>query len=376
MRPVLGQYEQLMALLEQHDMAGFKNYLRMDPAMFYEILERITPRIQKQNTSMKRALEPGMKLAATLRFLATGDCSKDLGWQFMCSNNALCKFLIEVCRAIIAEYCTEAIVRPSTPEGWKQIADLYWKRWNFPHTLGAVDGKHIAIRRPKQSGSEYFNYKKFYSIVLLAVVDADYKFIFMDVGASGSGSDAGLWNTCEIHEKLQNNQLGVPQPEPLPGDEGGQDIPYFMIGDDAFALKPYMMKPLPLRHMTREQRLYNYRLSRARRIVENAFGILASRFRCLLTTMQQDPGNVQIIVACCCILHNLLRMRNPAAAEGAGPIDDDEDIPGSQNRETLPDMEDMNAARNASRMAKEQRDYLVNYISSDAGKVDWQDSMI
>ena len=71
------------------------------------------------------------------------------------------------------------------------------------------------------------------------------------------------------------------------------------------------MKPLALRNMTRQQRIYNYRLSRARRIVENAFGILASRFRCLLTTMPTKTNTVESLVLACCCLHNLMRIRYP-----------------------------------------------------------------
>ena len=86
---------------------------------------------------------------------------------------------------------------------------------------------------------------------------------------------------------------------------------FFMIGDDAFALRTWMMKPFPSRSLSIPQRVFNYRLSRARRVSENAFGILAHRFRCLLTTMHQHPKRVQKIVMACCVLHNPLTIKYP-----------------------------------------------------------------
>jgi len=84
-----------------------------------------------------------------------------------------------------------------------------------------------AIRKPTNSGSFYYNYKGFFSIVLLAVVDADYNFLYCDIGANGAGSDAGIFNDTELKEYLEPNQVGLPPPEPLPGDD--KPMPYFLV---------------------------------------------------------------------------------------------------------------------------------------------------
>ena len=175
-----------------------------------------------------------------------------------------------------------------------------------PIPCGALDGKHIACKCPPKSGSQYFNYKGFYSVVLMGIVDVDYKFIWADLGGKGS-SDAQIYNNSEIKEFAENGTIGFPTPDALPNDY--QDVPYFFIGDDVFALRETMMKPHSLRSLDNEERIFNYRLSRTRRVVENSFSILTNRFQVLLTTMQHHPSTVKVIVKACIVLHNLMRLR-------------------------------------------------------------------
>ncbi|XP_060566998.1 uncharacterized protein LOC132725830 [Ruditapes philippinarum] len=143
----------------------------------------------------------------------------------------------------------------------------------------------------------------------MALVDADYKFLWIDVGGDGYMSDAMIYNNSELRECLSNGSIGFPPPEPLPHDD--QDMPYFLLCDDTFGLRTYMMKPFAARNLTKEQRIYNYRISRGRRVVENAFGILSQRWQVLLGTMQQQPETARLIVEACVGLHNLMRMNYP-----------------------------------------------------------------
>ena len=132
----------------------------------------------------------------------------------------------------------------------------------------------MLIKPPSNSGSYYFNYKHSFSVVLLAVVDADYKFLYIDVGCNGRISDGGVFRNSTLSTALEQNTLNIPPPKPLPGKT--QPIPYMIVADDAFPLKEYIQKPYSQIGLTIEKRIFNYRLSRARRIVENAFGILVN----------------------------------------------------------------------------------------------------
>ena len=100
---------------------------------------------------------------------------------------------------------------------WKNIADEFEELWQFPHCLGSLDGKHIMIQAPKNSGSLFFNYKKHFSVALLAVVDANYKFVIVDIGAYGRQSDGSVFANSLFGRMLKAQQLPIPPPDSLGG---------------------------------------------------------------------------------------------------------------------------------------------------------------
>lgn len=378
-RPQLGLYDRLMVELRREDQDAFKNFMRMPPAMYDEIVQRLTPALTKTSTNCREPLEPGLKVAITLRHLAAGTKYHEMQYAWRVPHNTISKVVREVCEAIIAEYREELLKPPQTAAEWRKITDSWMNRWNFPHVIGAIDGKHVACRAPANTGSDYYNYKGFFSIILLAVCTSDYKFLWIDTSGKGSSSDAHIYNNSALQQALQRNDIiGFPQPDPLPGDT--VDVPYFLVGDDAFALRTYMMKPYNCRMMSRKQRIYNYRLSRARRVVENSFGILANRFQVLLTTMMHEADTVRLLVKACVLLHNLMRSRYPAMqnrlVDKDGPNGDV--APGAW-REGL-NLEEANPVQvghnRDMKMAKAQRNLIMEWCSGSAGKVPWQDRML
>ncbi|XP_048038437.1 protein ALP1-like [Megalobrama amblycephala] len=113
----------------------------------------------------------------------------------------------------------------------------------------------------------YFNYKGSFSIVLLAVVDARYLFQMVDVGAYGKSSDGGTLCASNFGKALHQGTLDLPNDAALPGAEDLQPVPHVFVGDEAFPLKRHLLRPYPGKHLDREKRIFNYRLSRARRMV-------------------------------------------------------------------------------------------------------------
>jgi hypothetical protein len=191
---------------------------------------------------------------------------------------------------------------------------------NFPHCVGTLDGKHVVVRCPPLSGSDFYNYKGTFSIVLSATVDANYNFIFVNTGCQGRTSDGGVFRNTSVYRKLMNNSLHLPQGTQLPGRT--KEVSYVFVADDAFTLHSNILKSHPGYQIKRSmERIFNYRMSRARMVVENVFGILSSVFRVLRKPILLDANKAQtlldankaqIITLACVYLHNFLR-RNVAA---------------------------------------------------------------
>ena len=105
----------------------------------------------------------------------------------------------------------------------------------------------------------------FHSIVLMAIVDANYEFVYVSVGAKRSCADGGIWQDSDVGRSLADGQLSLPAPQSLqPNDP---PLSFFFVADDAFPLQSIIMKPYPLRGYSTPQRIFNYQLSRARRVV-------------------------------------------------------------------------------------------------------------
>lgn len=210
---------------------------------------------------------------------------------------------------------------PASDMEMRVIEQGFSQRWNFPGCYGAIDGKHVVIRAPANCGSDFFNYKGTNSIILLAVVDHNYCFHYIDVGCTGRQSDGGVFQESSLFRALENGLLP---------HEG------CLVADDAFPLKPYLMKPYK-GTLTKEQKIFNYRLSRARRIVENAFGILVSRFRIFEKPIACLPETVDKIIKACTALHNWLRTTSNTYYTPKGSFDEEDPdsgkiIQGSETR--------------------------------------------
>ena len=192
---------------------------------------------------------------------------------------------------------------------WWRIANDFEDAWEFPNCIGAIDGKHVQIQCPPRSGSLYHNFKGFFSIVLMAVVDANYRFICVDIGDLGSNSDGGIFSNSKFGKAFLEHKLDIPSGRTLPGMTPAYRIPLVLIGDEAFPSRPDLLRPYPGRKdfkLTPQQEEYNARLSRARRIVENAFGIMTQRFRIYQRRIQLFPPTAVKIVQATVVLHNFL----------------------------------------------------------------------
>lgn len=211
------------------------------------------------------------------------------------------------------------------------------------------------------------------------LVDANYCFLYANIGCQGRISEGGVFRNTSLFKKIEENDLMLPPDQRLPSSE--ISIPYVFVADDAFAFGPRIMKPYARTYERgRAERAFNYRLSRARRVVENVFGIMSSVFRVLRKPMLLDPNKVSNITLACALLHNFLRKSNTSKTiytpQGTFDMESAKtDNPGLW-RQDQGDMTSLLPLRNVPRKpgaeAKRIRNAFADYFTT-VGKVPWQD---
>lgn len=305
------------------------------------------------------------------RYLASGNSQISLAFNFRVSPQSVSVIVREVMTSICKFLGPLYLKRPTTSD-WENNEQGFRTRWNYPNAIGAIDGKHVKIRAPKFAGSTYYNYKHFHSIVLLGVVDPFYKFTLVDIGASGSQSDGGVLSRSAMGKASDDGSIGFPPPRNV----GNKILPHVILCDDAFSLKQNMMKPYPGSFLPVERRIFNYRLSRGRMVVENAFGVLAARWRICHTAITADLDLTRLIIQTCVILHNYLiskqdmcniTMDGPNGERGnwRDSVENDSGLQNIQRQGT----------NNYTVSASEVRKEFCNYFNND-GAVSWQNDRI
>ncbi|XP_037577053.2 uncharacterized protein LOC119459316 [Dermacentor silvarum] len=363
------------------DIEYFKKYYRMVPQQFDFILSLVGRDLDRQYC-IREPISSAERLAMTLRYLSSGDLMQDIALSFRVGISTARLAVRVTCRALWHRLQPIYMPKPDVA-AWLRTAEGFGRTWQFPNCIGAVDGKHVHIKRPKNSGTMYFNYKGTYSIVLLAIVDSDYKFVVVDIGAYGKQSDGGVLQQSQFGQRLEQGQLQLPRSLALPNTM--QQAPCVFVGDEAFQLRPDFLRPYPGRELEDKKRIFNYRLSRARRCAENAFGILVTRWRILERTMGENPKNAEEIVKALCVLHNFLMHRSAEGDDAyCGPGYSDS-INGFGLRRSghwrqqlvqPPLQVARTQARNFAQTARHVREIYADYFSSTAGSVSWQDAIL
>lgn len=208
----------------------------------------------------------------------------------------------------------------------------------------------------------------------MAACDAEYKFTMIDVGAPSSLHDSSIFKMGTFGKAFLNNQLPIPQPQNLP--ETNIALPFFLVADQAFPLHENIMRPYPGDNLSQEKKVFNYRLSRARRTIENSFGILVQSWRILRKPIIAKISTCEAIIKACIVLHNFCKSEYDKKYSPPGFIDSESDngeiIEGlwRQDPFRLPSSRRI-GSNNASRAVQANRDTLCTYLNT-VGTVLWQ----
>ena len=204
----------------------------------------------------------------------------------------------------------------------------------------------------------------------MALVDADYKFTDVDIGDYGSNTDGGIFKNSKFGKAFMNNELGIPGPKTLDNWPEGRVLPHCIVADETFLLRCDLMRPYPRTNnrqtLPEDQKIFNYRLSRARRIVENAFDILAQRWRIFNGRIYLFPKNVDGAVKACVVLHNYLTEPGKDLHEIRRRLNPDQD-PYLQDNGVVLDIDHFGFANSAN--ARAIRNLYTTYFTRPEG---WQ----
>lgn len=278
-------------------------------------------------------------------------------YQFLMGSTTISGIISETCTVIWDVLQPLEMSPPSSQERWLEIANNFYKKTHFPNCVGAVDGKHIRLMTPQLSGSTYYNYKNYNSIVLMAVVDADYRFIAVDIGSYGREADSSIFKQWNFGKKLSEYRLNLPAPKALPNST--IITPHVFLGDEAFPLNSDFLRPYPRSNLNNIRRIFNYRLSRARRLVECTFGILSNKWRVFHTSMTIPPDFAVKVTKAACALHNFVRLRDGFKFEDTLTHYFD-DIPYETPR------------YRATNTGRQIRDKFAQYFMMPFGEITWQ----
>ena len=219
---------------------------------------------------------------------------------FGISRSTVGEIVLDTCDAIMCHLLPKYV---SIPQGdsLHESMESFECRWGFPHGVGTMDGSYIPIQKPVDSAFDYFNHKCHYFVLMQTVVDFRDLFMDINIGWPGKVYDARVFANSSLYLKGSNGTL-------LPNWKciNGVDVPLLILEDLAYPLIPWLMNPyLEKASTTAKERNYKYRQSRARMVVENAFGQLKGRWRCLLKRLDVHVSNIPNVIGSCVVLHNI-----------------------------------------------------------------------
>ena len=323
---------------------------RMSRESFYYLCDQLKHLLEKQTTRLRKPLSVEQRVAITLWILATP--IDTVAHLFGVARCTVCVVVHETCEAIVSRLLPVYISFP-TGEQLDEVIKGFKEKWGFLQCAGSIDGSHISVTPPSMNHTDYYNRKGFYSMIVQAVVDHNYLFRNICVGWPGSVHDARVFTNSLLYRKVTNRQL-------LQGSSlrfGSHEIPTLLVGDSAYPIQSWLMKPFTHSPtLTHEQKQFNYRLSRARVVVEIAFGRLKARWRRLSKQMEIHIDNVPHVVAACCVLHNMCEVH--------GDTFNEEWLQDNSPDDTDVTHDHHSSSSSSSREGVATRNVLVQYLSS------------
>lgn len=284
----------------------FFQYFKMSSKQFYELLHMLQPEIESINTQFRQPVSGEEKLSVTLRFLVTGDSFRSISDGYKLGQSTVRNAIYQVCDLIQEKVMPLMIPTPHKRQ-WEGNEEVFRNKYNFPNCVGVLAGRHVMTERPPATGSQYFNYRKSFSTILLALIDPNYKFMVIDIQDFGKiASDNIIFTNSELGRKFLRHNMDFPDDKPLPGTS--TPMPHVIVADEAFPLSRNIMRSFPRGQALRDEtkKIYNSRLNHVKEVSEKCFDLMTKRFRVYERKLNIQPENLDKVIAATCSLHNFL----------------------------------------------------------------------
>lgn len=276
------------------DDKDFFQHLRLTKPAFTYLLDNIKKDDTPPRTHGKKKVSTTEGLLLTLWFLGNKTSFRETAFQFRRTISAVHRLFYSTV-LLICELAKKVITWPSDID---MTQNEFVKIANIPGIVGAIDATHINVRPPEDNQKDYLDRMMNHSEVLLAVCDAKMRFTHISTGFPGSIHDQ---RCLDLSHNL-SAAIKTPPNDFFPRNE------LHLVGDSGFKLETALLVPYKdIGNLTEKQRMYNKKLSKSRVVIENAFGFLKGRFRCL-KHLEVDIENVTSIIVACCVIHNVALM--------------------------------------------------------------------
>ncbi|XP_029210229.2 putative nuclease HARBI1 [Acropora millepora] len=281
----------------------WKENFRMSQVAFEYLTMELSPIISKRDTNFRKAISARQRLVVTLYRLADTATYRTIANLFAIGKSTVCEIVVQVCNAIVQFLLPRYIRPPQSAQEIRERIDESRDRAGFPQVVACVDGCHIPFKAPQNNPEDYVNRKGFHSIILQGLVDANYLFLDVCVGWPGKVHDARLFKNSSLYTSLCGGVFTLD--DSVYDTINGVRVPPIILGDSAYPLQDWLMKPYVDRgNLSVEELQFNNILSVTRVVVENGYGRLKGRFPALAKRLDLNLNNCCTVIAACCVLHN------------------------------------------------------------------------
>jgi hypothetical protein len=305
-------------------------HVRMSESTFVWLKAKLRPHLKMNTKFGRKAKSVGQQLAYALYHLASGCSMAVAAAALQTSKSTVHRCVHRVCDALVRELANQYICFPSTKAAMTRAASVFTQLGQgkggtpngLPQIIGAVDGTHIALRDPGKATNDpsWFNRKGYASKNVHAMCDGKGQFIHIAVGAKGSAHDSRVFKSMDLWEDITTGDLGKVMWDNSVNINGIR-VPFCLIGDAAYPCTTFMLPAFKDSVADRSQRcrMFNYKHSVTRIVIERAFGRLKARWRALLKESDIREDNLDTVIQACFILHNICERKGE-------PLDEDDPL--------------------------------------------------